>query len=335
MNKQKSVSFIISAHNEEKILGRALKALEDLPYSNYEVVLGLDGCTDRTLEIVKDFQKRKPGIFRYVELNARKGKAHVLNQIIPLAKGEIIIIHDADWYFKVNREGDFKEMMKWFEEDSKLGGVLESFPVEWAPKRVEKNNSMAFLSIAWTSFFWIEYLKDKFSFRKNNVLYADPKNENFPFELNIMRKKLYRPNETLGDAWERAQDVIEQGYSLRLVEDEEFPRMQASYSKARFVDIIKQKKRTAISREQIKEKYPYLNFNPVNFHFPLLFYMFRNMHKVKRFRALIGIFIWLGIMGNAMVFHQVKRLNPITREGWIKKKYEPGTHENWVLRAKR
>lgn len=333
--KPLKLSFLISAHNEEKIIGKALSHLENLPYPDYEVVLGLDGCTDHTLDIVKEFQKRKPKVFRYIELNERKGKAVVLNKVFPHIKGDILIIHDADWHFKVNRENDLIDMIKWFEDDPKLGGILESYPVEWAPERAMKNNSMAFLSIAWTSYFWIEYLKKAFSVRLNGKLYADPENKNFPFELNIMRRKLYKKNETLGDAWERALDVVEQGHTLRLVEDESLPRMHASYDKARFKDIIKQKKRTAISREQIKEKYPYLDFNLLNFHFPLLFYMFKGLHKTKRLRAIIGIFVWLGIMGSSMLIHQVKRVNTGMRKSWVKEQYAPGTHQNWVLRAER
>ena len=172
----KKISFIIAAHNEERLIGTALTHLANLPYPNYEVILGLDGCTDRTLEIIKEFQEKKPGIFRYYELNERKGKDRVLNLIIPMATGEFLIIHDADWHFKVNSENDLIEMMKWFDEDPKLGGILESFPIEWEPERVKKNNSIAFLSIAWTSYFWIEYLKEYHSIRNSNILYANPNN---------------------------------------------------------------------------------------------------------------------------------------------------------------
>ncbi|MAG26924.1 hypothetical protein CMI47_15400 [Candidatus Pacearchaeota archaeon] len=331
----KKLSFLISAHNEEKIIRKALTPLLDLPYPNYEVVLGLDGCTDGTLEIVKEFQKKKPKVFKYVELNERKGKAHVLNLVFPKITGDILIIHDADWHFKVYNSPDLKKMIKWFDDDPKLGGILESYPVEWSSENAKTNRSMAFLAIAWTSYFWIEYLKKYHSVRKNGKLYADSKNNNFPFELNIMRRELYKDNETLGDAWERALDVLNQGFELRLAESEYLPRMQASYKEAAFKDIIKQKKRTAISREQIVKKYPQLDFNVLNFHFPVLFFLFKNLHKVKRIKALIGIFTWLGIMGSSMIYHQLVRVNSGIRKSWVKEQYVPGTHKSWVLRAKR
>jgi len=54
----KKISFLISAHNEEKIIGRTLENLINLPYENYEIILGLDGCTDNTERIVKSFERK-------------------------------------------------------------------------------------------------------------------------------------------------------------------------------------------------------------------------------------------------------------------------------------
>ena len=52
------LSFLIPAHNEEKIISKTLNNLINLPYENYEVLVGLDGCTDRTEEIVKRFKAK-------------------------------------------------------------------------------------------------------------------------------------------------------------------------------------------------------------------------------------------------------------------------------------
>ena len=60
--KEPKISFLIAAHNEEKMIGSTLKNLLSLPYKNYEIIIGLDGCTDRTLEIVKAFKKRNKKI---------------------------------------------------------------------------------------------------------------------------------------------------------------------------------------------------------------------------------------------------------------------------------
>jgi len=94
------LSFLIPAHNEEKVIGKTLENLLNIPHKDYEVIIGLDGCTDGTEEIVKEFVK-KSNKFKYKSLNLRSGKPTVINEIIKYAKGNIIIINDADWIFKI------------------------------------------------------------------------------------------------------------------------------------------------------------------------------------------------------------------------------------------
>jgi glycosyltransferase involved in cell wall biosynthesis len=55
-----SVSVIIPALNEEKMIGRCLESLAELdfPRSGFEVLLVDNGSADRTLEIAKSFQSR-------------------------------------------------------------------------------------------------------------------------------------------------------------------------------------------------------------------------------------------------------------------------------------
>src|SRR3989344_464119 len=104
------ISFLIAAHNEEKIIAKTLKNLISLPYKNYEVILGLDGCTDKTEEIVKSFEKKSKKI-RHYNLNIREGKPAVINKIIKKAKGEIMIINDADWIFRVKDKDSLKQLL--------------------------------------------------------------------------------------------------------------------------------------------------------------------------------------------------------------------------------
>ena len=55
MKNNYKISFLIPAHNEEKIIATTISHLLKIPYDNYEVIIGLDGCTDKTEEIVKNF----------------------------------------------------------------------------------------------------------------------------------------------------------------------------------------------------------------------------------------------------------------------------------------
>jgi cellulose synthase/poly-beta-1,6-N-acetylglucosamine synthase-like glycosyltransferase len=91
------VSIIVPVRNEEKVVGRLLRALLNLNYpeSKFEVIVVNDGSSDRTGEICKSFESR---FYRVRVFNREKSttKAAALNFGVPFARGEIIATFDAD-----------------------------------------------------------------------------------------------------------------------------------------------------------------------------------------------------------------------------------------------
>lgn len=88
------VSIIIPAYAEEKVIARTLEALHNVDYPDYEVLVVTDGSPDRTPAIVKSFFHR--GRVRLIEKKVNEGKAMALNDALPLCRGEILIVLDAD-----------------------------------------------------------------------------------------------------------------------------------------------------------------------------------------------------------------------------------------------
>jgi len=308
----KKISFLIPVHNEEKIINQALDNLKKIKrfYKNIEVLVGLDGCTDNSLNIIKNYK-----FVKYFELNERKGKPKVIDKLIKKAKGNIVIIHDADWIFKVNKKSDLIKIISWF-DDPKLGGIAESYPIEYDINKLKHINSIVYLGSAWANYFWIEFQKKKFSIKKENALYIDPKNKNFPFLMNVFRKNLYKKNITLGDDFERTLDIIKNGYLVRILEYPKLPRMHTIFNEMHFRDVLKQKLRTSIARNQVFSKYQ-LNIGFFNFYLPLSFYFIFNIYKVKRIKALIGIKIWVLIMIYSMIKDKLSKRKKGTKEGWL------------------
>ncbi len=303
----------MAAHNEEKIIRGALENLSKLPFDSYEVLLGLDGCSDNTLPIVQEYAKKQPTIFHYFELNERKGKPAVINKIFPHAKGEIIVIHDADWIFRAKSKEDMHTFVSWF-EDPNLGGIAESYPVEYDPTLLQSKD-LAFLSIAWGNYFWLEFMKKNFSILKENILYVNPSSKNFPFLCNTFRKELYNFNETLADDFERSLDILQKGYSLRILDHPTQPRLIAGYSYQTFKDAKKQKSRTALAREQLYSKY-HLKITPFNFYIPLFFYAFTHMWK-KGPKVVIATSSWILLTAYGSVKHKLSFKKKSTKEGWL------------------
>lgn len=102
LNNVPTLSIIIAAYNEEKIIGQKIEnCLElDYPAAQIEILVGSDGSSDRTIEILNQYQsKANLRIFPYT---SRRGKAAVLNDLIREAKGETLLFCDANTLFLQN-----------------------------------------------------------------------------------------------------------------------------------------------------------------------------------------------------------------------------------------
>ncbi len=89
------VSLIIAAYREEDvILERLRNALEvDYPADRFEVLVGCDGEEDLTGDLARTFDDSR---VRVIQFPVRRGKAQVLNDCVPQARGEIVVFSDAN-----------------------------------------------------------------------------------------------------------------------------------------------------------------------------------------------------------------------------------------------
>ena len=94
-----SVSLLISAYDEEEFIEAKLKnCLElDYPKGKLEIIVGSDGSTDETENIIKKYNAQGVKLCRFGQ---RNGKIGVLNNIIPQAKGEVVLFSDANTIFR-------------------------------------------------------------------------------------------------------------------------------------------------------------------------------------------------------------------------------------------
>ena len=306
------ISFLIPAHNEEKIISKTLDNLLSIPYKDIEIILGLDGCTDKTEKIVKQYAEKSKKI-KYFSLNLREGKPTVIDFIIKKASGDIIIINDADWLFTVKSKFALQKLLSIF-KDKKVGGIAEPFPVEWDKENLKKSN-FTYKMVAYSSYFWLLYQKERLASKKGDLWYAS---QPTMFLTNIFRKDLYKKNLSLGDDFERTKYIMDKGYSVILFDNQELPRMIASYNKISLRDFFKQKIRTAMARSQLKQS----NIMPLtlfNYYIPANFFIIR-----KSFRKSpdIGVmmFVWIFLTSIATLISTFK---------------EADTKAGWRLRAKR
>lgn len=90
-----TVSLIIPAYNEEKVIAQKIEntlAL-DYPEGKLEIIIASDGSTDDTNEIVEAFADR--GV-KLIVLNPNQGKSNSQNRAVAEAHGEILFFTDAN-----------------------------------------------------------------------------------------------------------------------------------------------------------------------------------------------------------------------------------------------
>lgn len=94
-----SISVLVAAKNEEAVIGKLVKNLCSLEYPDgqYEVWIVDDNSTDKTPELLAELAQEynQLNVFRRSP-QATGGKSGALNQVLPLTKGEIIAVFDAD-----------------------------------------------------------------------------------------------------------------------------------------------------------------------------------------------------------------------------------------------
>jgi 1,2-diacylglycerol 3-beta-glucosyltransferase len=93
------VSVLVAAKNEEAVITRLVKNLCNLEYGNgqYEVWIIDDNSTDNTPQLLAELKQeyQQLNVFRR-DPDASGGKSGALNQVLPLTRGEIIAVFDAD-----------------------------------------------------------------------------------------------------------------------------------------------------------------------------------------------------------------------------------------------
>jgi cellulose synthase/poly-beta-1,6-N-acetylglucosamine synthase-like glycosyltransferase len=139
----KSITILIPMHNEEKVARQILDLLvvtaypnenvgkdarkildllvdADYPHDKLEIIPINDFSSDETRIILDDYASRYPFIKPLHRYEGERGKPAALNEAMKMAKGEIIIVFDADY---LPPKGILKDIAVFF-NDPEVGAVM-------------------------------------------------------------------------------------------------------------------------------------------------------------------------------------------------------------------
>jgi poly-beta-1,6-N-acetyl-D-glucosamine synthase len=250
-----SVSLIIAAYNEEKVIEAKLEnsfALE-YPDDKLEIIVVSDGSNDDTPVIVRGFSDR--GVIGLHD-SPRRGKTSALNRAMKAAKGSIVVFSDANSMY----DSKAITMLVRNFADSSVGGVC-------GRKAISRNQSRE--SSRGDELFWdFEARMKIMQGRIGSITTGDG-------EIFAIRKELYQiiPEEVINDDTAITFNIIQGGYRI-VYEPEAFTYEEASI---RLEDDFNVKARMVSGGFQTLSLYRRMLFPPKNF-FALQFLS----HKVLR-----------------------------------------------------
>jgi len=117
-----SVTIMVPVYNEERTIRLKLENLMKLIYpgEKLQILLVNDASSDRTLDEIASFSKSGYLDFTTVDLSQRSGKTKALNKALERAKGDIIVVSDADAFLPPDA---LRIAMPYFADPS-IGGVI-------------------------------------------------------------------------------------------------------------------------------------------------------------------------------------------------------------------
>lgn len=114
---KKKITILLPAYNEEACFGHLEecmnRVLKDNPSYEWEFLLVNDGSTDSTLDKMMSLYHADPQHWSYIDLSRNYGKEVAMMAGFDYAKGDAVIIMDADMQHPVSV---IPEMLKWWEE---------------------------------------------------------------------------------------------------------------------------------------------------------------------------------------------------------------------------
>lgn len=177
------VSVVIAAYNAEKYIAKCLESLKKQTYTDFEVVVVVDGATDKTLDICEEFSKQDKRFITVYRKNG--GLAAARNTGLERCSAEYVAFVDSDDYVSP----DYLEVLVNAIEANgcdiaACGYILEdeNGNKKYRTKREEEimdnemflNNMLIPINRSYGAFVWNKLYKNEI-IKKYNIRFADGK----------------------------------------------------------------------------------------------------------------------------------------------------------------
>ncbi len=193
------VSIVVAARDEEAVIRHKLANCRAIGYpaDRIEFLFGSDGSGDRTAELIREQVGANVWLWAFEH---QRGKAAVLNDLIPQARGSIVVFSDANSLFEPEA---VRRLVQHF-TNPRVGGVCGRLALR--PPGLAGTNVGASESLYWRYESFLKRLEGRLGIlaSANGAIYA-------------VRRSLIRPLPTdrpIADDLVIASGVLKQGFAM-------------------------------------------------------------------------------------------------------------------------
>ncbi|HWX22505.1 MAG TPA: glycosyltransferase family A protein [Candidatus Binatia bacterium] len=118
------ISVVIPNFNHARFLPRCLDAQLNQPVLPYEIIVVDDGSTDNSLEVLREYEKRRP-VIRVCPNERNLGTNQTINRGLELARGDYVGFHAADDEVRPGIYEHFTRLLRAHPEAGAASGMCE------------------------------------------------------------------------------------------------------------------------------------------------------------------------------------------------------------------
>lgn len=182
------ISILLAVYNGEKYISQSIDSIINQTFKNWELLIGFNGTTDSSKDIVSSYNDDRIKVFDYKE---DKGKAKTLNKLIKEARYDWCAIQDDDDIWLPEKlEKQIEQVDKFDVIGSYIKYINEQGEIIGAPTLSETHNEIKIKSIAGNN----QIANSSSIFKKKHVesvgLWNQTKDgiEDFDLWLKLLRK---------------------------------------------------------------------------------------------------------------------------------------------------
>ncbi len=122
--KNLKISIVIPAKNCEKTIAETINSISAQTYNPFEVIVVNDGSADKTIDVLRQFERKSIPRFKVISLEKSGGASKARNIGAAQAKGQLLAFVDSDIVLFKNA---LEEGINFKEKNPELGGFFGLF----------------------------------------------------------------------------------------------------------------------------------------------------------------------------------------------------------------